>query len=179
MTHWSDWFRGANHLMTFKPISATAQMQMYPERTFSSVNQTPVAICCMCTFFWEQNQCQQELYIVSVWHLPHQINSINRLEQVELQCFVSLSQRDLDVVMATQCESTKEVTDNIDMTNLFFLFLSPVPSSSLPFSLYLWPICLNSLCRILPPKPPHSPYPLWLYFSCFLTPCIPSSSSGR
>lgn len=45
--------------------------------------------------------------------------------------------------METRGESTKEVTDDIDMTNLFFLFL---PSFSLllailPFSLYLWPIC--------------------------------------
>lgn len=58
--------------------------------------------------------------------------------------------------METHGESTKEATDDIDMTNLFLLFL---PSFSLllailPFSLYLWPICFFvvfffcSLCRM-------------------------------
>lgn len=45
---------------------------------------------------------------------------MNRLRQVEPQCLVSLSKGDLTVVMETHCKSTKEVTDDIDMTNISF-----------------------------------------------------------
>lgn len=48
------------------------------------------------------------------------MKSMNRLRQVEPQCLVSFSEGDLTVVMETYCESTKEVTEDIDMTNIFF-----------------------------------------------------------
>lgn len=41
--------------------------------------------------------------------------------------------------METQCESTKEVTDNIDMTNLFFILISA------PCSFYLSAILFVSV----------------------------------
>lgn len=68
----------------------------------------------------------ERMPIIFEWQVSHQINSTNRFEQVWLQCFVSLSQWDLTVVMVTQCESTKEVTDNIDMTNLFSSYFVPL-----------------------------------------------------
>lgn len=82
-------------------------------------------------FLWH-NHWHWVLYITSVWHIPQQIKQINRLEQVELQYLVLLSQRDLSVVMETGCESTKEVTDNIDMTNLFLI---SAPDSFLLFAI--------------------------------------------
>lgn len=59
---------------------------------------------------------------------------MNRLRQVEPQCLsVSFSKGDLTVVMETHCKSTKEVTDDIDMTNIFFSDFCP-RFPPLPFS---------------------------------------------
>lgn len=113
---WADWLRIAAYLITSEWCCPAAQSRCIQKSKlrFST-----------CTFSSDTNQCQCEHCITSMWHLPHQIKSINRLEQVQLQCLISLSQRDLTVVMETWCESTKEVTDNIDMTNLFFLISAP------------------------------------------------------
>lgn len=115
------------------------------------LNQNPIGIFYINIFLW-QKSLSVRTDITSMWHLLHQIKSINRLEQVQFQCLTLLSQRDLTVVMETWCESTKEVTDNIDMTNLFFLFLPPVSSSHFlcicgPF---VWRACAGYRFAVLP-----------------------------
>lgn len=90
---------------------------------------------------------------ICVWHLPCQIKSINRLRQVEPQCLVSFSEGDLTVVMETHCESTKEVTDDIDMTNISFSDFCPL--FFLFHSLYTWPICLRRFPLISFCSRPH------------------------
>lgn len=109
-----------------------------------------------CVFSSDTDRCVSVRSVrhICVWHLPCQIKSINRLRQVEPQCLVSFSEGDLTVVMETHCESTKEVTDDIDMTNisfsefcpLFFLFHS---------LLYTWPICLRRFPLISFCSRPH------------------------
>lgn len=79
---------------------------------------------------------------------------MNRLRQVEPQCLVSFSEGDLTVVMETYCESTKEVTEDIDMTNIFFLISALF--FFLPFSfIYVAHLfeTLSSLIVLLPSPP--------------------------
>lgn len=77
----------------------------------------------------------EKVHIILEWH----IRSTQQTDLNKCSCFVSLSQRDLTVVMVTQCESTKEVTDNIDMTNLFSSYFVPLFLLSLPLR---HPLCI-------------------------------------
>lgn len=75
---------------------------------------------------------------------------------------------DLTVVMETYCESTKEVTEDIDMTNIFFL-ISALFFFLCHSLLYMWPICLRrfpllSFCSR--PRPSHCSFHSFSSCSC-------------
>lgn len=86
------------------------------------------------------------------------------------QCLVSFSEGDLFVIMEAHCKSTKEVTDDIDMTNIYIFFLISALDFFLCHSLlYTWPMCLRSFGYCFAPVPTC----LSLYLSFLLTLFMP------
>lgn len=95
--------------------------------------------------------------------------------------------------METRGESTKEVTDDIDMTNLSFLFLPPFPSYLLfchslcicgPFVVlfvfvFFFPVACVGFFFFLLPLLFYPPSPLWLLPLIISSPSPPPLSRLR